>query len=123
MQVWKKNFLTAYALFLLVICGGLLLLDGYISKNELEQWVEHVENSERSLFYLASGLKEEELSRMSMNLNAAAENHLQSGAFIRVRVNTYRAADYLPEELDGVQAVEIREYRGRNFSLSGRRRK
>ena len=30
MQVWKKNFLTAYVLFLLVICGGLLLLDGYI---------------------------------------------------------------------------------------------
>ncbi len=117
MQVWKKNFLTAYALFLLVICGGLLLLDGYISKNELEQWVEHVENSERSLFYLASGLKEEELSRMSMNLNAAAENYLQSGAFTRVRVNTYRAADYLPEELNGVQAVEIREYRGEEFLI------
>ena len=36
MQLWKKNFLAVYLLLLLVIYGGLLLLDAYISKNEME---------------------------------------------------------------------------------------
>lgn len=48
MQVWKKNFLTIYALFLLVIYGGLFLLDEYISRNEFEQWVEYAKNGEKA---------------------------------------------------------------------------
>lgn len=116
MQVWKKNFLTAYALFLLVICGGLLLLDGYISRNELMQWTEHAENNERSLFYLAAGLKDKELSRISMNLNAAAEDYLESGILVRVEVNSYTAADHLPQELlKGARAVAVREHGGQRF--------
>ena len=60
MQIWKKNFLITYGMFLIVIYGGLLLLDNYISRNEFIQWVEHAYNDEKSLFYLAEGLKEEE---------------------------------------------------------------
>ena len=40
MQIWKKNFLITYGMFLIVIYGGLLLLDNYISRNEFIQWVE-----------------------------------------------------------------------------------
>ena len=53
MQIWKKNFLITYGMFLIVIYGGLLLLDNYISRNEFIQWVEHAYNDEKSLFYLA----------------------------------------------------------------------
>ena len=43
MQVWKKNFLITYGMFLIVIYGGFLLLDNYISRNEFIQWVERSE--------------------------------------------------------------------------------
>ena len=39
MQLWKKNFLASYLLFLTVFHGGLLLLNGYISKNEAPLWL------------------------------------------------------------------------------------
>ncbi len=73
MQLWKKNFLVIYGIFLVVVNAGLFLLDNYISKNEASQWIDQAKNSERSIYYLAAGLKEEEISRMSMNLNEAAE--------------------------------------------------
>ncbi len=117
MQVWKKNFLITYGMFLLVIYGGLLLLDSYISRNELAQWVEHAQNDEKSLFYLAAGLKEEELSRMSMNLNAAAKDYRESGTLVRVWINSYAAVDDLPEELAGERAVEIKQYNGESYLI------
>ena len=40
MQLWKKNFLVIYGIFLAVVCAGLLLLDAYISLNEMKQWVD-----------------------------------------------------------------------------------
>ncbi len=112
MQVWKKNFLITYGMFLLVIYGGLMLLDNNISKNELTQWVEHARNEEKSLFYLVAGLKEEEFSRMSMNLNAAAKDYQESSTLIQVRINTYAAADDFPEELEGRRSVEIKTSKG-----------
>lgn len=117
MQVWKKNFLITYGMFLLVIYGGLLILDHYISRNELTQWVEYAQNDEKSLFYLAAGLKEGELSRMSMNLNAAVDNYRKSGTLVQVRVNTYAAVDDFPEELAGERAVEIKKYKGEHYLI------
>ena len=115
MQIWKKNFLITYGMFLIVIYGGLLLLDNYISRNEFIQWVEHAYNDEKSLFYLAEGLKEEELSRMSMNINAAAQNYRESGILTRVQMNTYTVADHFPEELSGSRTIEIKKYKGERF--------
>lgn len=97
MQLWKKNFLVIYGIFLAVVCGGLLLLDSYISQNEIRQWIGQARNSERSIYYLAAGLKNEEVSRMTMNLNDAARRYEEAGILIRVRVNEYIAADYFPE--------------------------
>lgn len=97
MQLWKKNFLVSYFLFMVVICSGLLLLDGYISRDETEQWIEHARNNESSLFYLAAGLKDEEFSRMSMNLESIAGKYAQAGIQIRVRINGYCVTDYTPE--------------------------
>lgn len=117
MQIWKKNFLTIYALFLFVIYGGLLLLDGYISQNELRQWIEHGQNSEKSMFYLAAGLKDGEVSRMSMNLEGAAKGYEELGAQVRVRVNAYIVTDYFPEGLESEKAVEIRETKSGRFLI------
>ena len=75
MQLWKKNFLASYLLFLTVFHGGLLLLNGYISKNEMEQWVGHARNSEKNICYLVDGLREEEISRISMKLSYVASQY------------------------------------------------
>lgn len=98
MQLWKKNFLVVYGIFLAVVYAGLFLLDGYISQNETRQWIDHARNNERSIYYLAAGLKEEEFSRMSMNLNDAARRYEESGIHIRVRINEHVMADFFPEE-------------------------
>lgn len=120
MQLWKKNFLVIYGIFLAVVCGGLLLLDGYISQNEIRQWIGQARNSERSIYYLAAGLKNEEVSRMSMNLNDAARRYEEAGILTRVRVNEYIAADYFPEG-EGKDAgpvgslIEVRRIRGERY--------
>lgn len=97
MQLWKKNFLVIYGIFLAVVCAGLLLLDAYISLNEMKQWVDQARNNERSIYYLAAGLKDEEISRMNMNLNDAGRRYEEAGILIRVCVNGYTAADYIQE--------------------------
>lgn len=117
MQIWKKNFLTIYGLFLIVIYGGLLLLDNYISQNELKQWVEHGENGEKSLFYLAAGFKDEEISRMSMNLKSAAKGYQKLGIQVRIRVNEYIVTDYFPEGLESDRSVEIRKTKDGRFLI------
>lgn len=117
MQIWKKNFLTIYGLFLLVIYGGLLLLDGYISQNELKQWVEHAKSSEKGLFYLAAGLKDGEISRMSMNLEGAAKGYRELGIQVRVRVNSYIVTDYFPEGLESERAIEIKKKKDGRFLI------
>ncbi len=120
MQLWKKNFLVIYGIFLAVVCGGLLLLDSYISQNEIRQWIGQARNSERSIYYLAAGLKNEEVSRMSMNLNDAARRYEEAGILTRVRVNEYIAADYFPEG-EGKDAgsvgslIEVRRIRGERY--------
>ena len=97
MQLWKKNFLVIYGIFLAVVCAGLLLLDAYISLNEMKQWVDQARNNERSIYYLAAGLKDEEISWMNMNLNDAGRRYEEAGILIRVCVNGYTAADYIQE--------------------------
>lgn len=120
MQLWKKNFLVIYGIFLAVVCGGLLLLDSYISQNEIRQWIGQARNSERSIYYLAAGLKNEEVSRMSMNLNDAARRYEEAGILTRVRVNEYIAADYFTEG-EGKDAgsvgslIEVRRIRGERY--------
>ena len=52
MQLWKKNFLVIYGVFLVVVCAGLLLLDAYISLNEMKQWVDQAREK-----YLLSGCR------------------------------------------------------------------
>ena len=117
MQIWKKNFLSIYALFLVVIYGGLLFLDGYISQNEMKQWMRHAENNEESIFYLAAGLKGEELSRMTMNLQSAARKYLEHGIQVRVQVDEYIPADYLQEEFAEGKAVEIKKWKGERYII------
>ena len=119
MQIWKKNFLLIYVLFLFVIYGGLLILDCYISQNEWKQWMDHARSSDKSLFYLAAGLKDEEISRISMNMKEAAEKYQESGIQVRIRINSYVAADYFPKELESGQAVKIRKKDGESFLVIG----
>lgn len=117
MQIWKKNFLSIYALFLVVIYGGLLFLDGYISQNEMKQWMRHAGNNEESIFYLAAGLKGEELSRMTMNLQSVARKYLEHGIQVRVQVDEYIPADYLQEEFAEGKAVEIKKWKGERYII------
>lgn len=117
MQIWKKNFLTIYGFFLVIIYGGLFCLEHYITQNETRQWAGHAGSSEKSLFYLAAGLREEELSRMSMKIKDAAKKYQERDIWVRVRVNDYIAADYLPEGLEGERSVEVKPWKDSRYLL------
>lgn len=117
MQLWKKNFLAIYPLFQIVICTGLLFLNGYISQNETRQWVNHARSVEQSICYLAAGLKDETVSRISMNLSAAAEKYSKNGILIWVEINSYIVADSLPESLVDGKPAEIQKIQGQNHLI------
>lgn len=109
--------MVVYGIFLVAVYTGLFLLDSYISRNETRQWVDQARNSERSIYFLAVGLKEEEISRMSMNLDNVAERYEESGIYIRVYVNEYIAADHFPgeeiaETVSEEPLIEIRRIEG-----------
>lgn len=115
MQLWKKNFLASYLLFLTVFHGGLLLLDGYISKNEMEQWVGHARNSEKNICYLVDGLREEEISRISMKLSYVASQYAKEGIFIRIKIDGYAVADHFPEEIRAEDPVGVYKRKGEKY--------
>ena len=47
MQLWKKNFLVTFMMFLFIIYGSLLLLHGLLYRNELEQWMARAVSGEK----------------------------------------------------------------------------
>lgn len=100
MQLWKKNFLVMYSLFLIVIYSGLLFLDHYISQNELSQWVDHAVDNEKGVLYLTSGIADAQESRTASNLNYAAKNCHDMGILLKITVNGQVMADYLPDSLE-----------------------
>lgn len=117
MQLWKKNFLTIYLLFLAVIFGGLLILDSYISRNEMEQRMEQARNSERNIYYLAEGMKDEDFSRTYMTLHNAAAKYLYRGMLVGIRINAQAMADEFPEELGDGKDVEVRDWQGTDYLI------
>lgn len=115
MQLWKKNFLAVYLLFLAVIFGGLLILDSYISQNEMTQRMEQARNSERSIYYLAEGMRDEDFSRAYMTMHNTAMKYLNWGILIGVQINTQTLAGQFPEELGDGKAVEVVTWRGTDY--------
>ncbi len=117
MPIWKKTFLSVYALFLVVVYSSLLFLEGYISQNETQQWVRHARNNEKSIFYLAAGLKDEEISRMSMNLQNMGETYLEMGILIRVRVDDYIAVDNLQGAIKKGKNIQIKTWKKERYLI------
>lgn len=109
MQLWKKNFLVIYGIFLVMICGGLLILDGYISRNETDLWIENARNDEKSIYYLAAGLKGEDMGRMAMYLADAADRYEEAGIYIQVSINGNIVIDYFPRDLKAERLVQIKK--------------
>lgn len=115
MQLWKKNFLVTYLLFLIVIYGGLMLLDVYISKNELVQWSERAVGNEKSIFYLTAGLKDEEFSRQAMNLEKTAKQYQEIGIYLKVTMNGQIMADSLPFDIAWEGKTKIIKQQGEKY--------
>lgn len=56
MQLWKKNFLATFFMFLLIIQGGLFMLHGFLYQNELKQWRIEAVAGERMLLSIINEL-------------------------------------------------------------------
>lgn len=117
MQLWKKNFLVTYFLFLMIIYGGLMLLDFYISKNELAQWSERAAGNEKSIFYLASVLKDENLSRKAINLETTARQYQELGIYLKITINHQVMTDSLPLESMEEGKTGILKQNGKKYLL------
>ena len=56
MQLWKKNYLVAYVLFLVILNLSLLLLSTMGFKNDLETRMDDVIKRQQQLAYTVEGL-------------------------------------------------------------------
>lgn len=115
MQLWKKNFLAIYVLLLAIIFGGLLFLEGYMWRNELEQWTRRALYGEKAAAYLVEGFYSEDKSEMSMNIDYAARKYRNSGIYMDITVDGISMAKYVPESIKLEDSVQIIEYEGAKF--------
>lgn len=75
------------------------------------------EERRKSLYYLAAGLREEELSRIHMNLDDAAKKYYDRGTLVKIRLNNNIVANYVPDELESLKSVEIRGYKDKRYLI------
>ena len=92
MQLWKKNYLAAYILFLVILNLSLLLLSTMGFKNDLETRMDEVIKRQQQLAYTVEGLNgtedgEDKLrylgqgyyrSRIFINVSHGGKNHCES---------------------------------------------
>lgn len=84
MQLWKKNFLVTFLLFLLILYGSLGFLDLYISSYEWEQWTKQALNEEDGVLHMMAGIKYEPLPRVQVNAEYIAGQYADAGIYLQI---------------------------------------
>lgn len=117
MQLWKKNFLATFFMFLIVVYISLLILASYLFNSELQQWMQRALASERGILYLMVGISEGDDSRMAMNADYSIRGYRNSGIMLRVEKNGVMLANYISTEITADKTVQIVKHRGAKYIL------
>ena len=117
MQLWKKNFLITFMMFLLIIYGSLLLLHGLLYRNELEQWISRAISEEKGIALFLREIQTDEGETSRINLSSVFRSYMLSGVKLRVEQDGRIKADLLPADLPNDKPVQIIEHQNISYVL------
>ncbi len=117
MQLWKKNFLITFMMFLLIIYGSLLLLHGLLYRNELEQWISRAVSEEKGIALFLREIQTDEGEASRINLSSVFRSYMLSGVKLRVEQDGRIKADLLPADLPNDKPVQIIEHQNISYVL------
>lgn len=112
MQLWKKNFLITFMMFLFIIYGSLLILHGLLYRNELEQWMGRAVSQEKGIAFFLLEIQTEGEESSNLNLYSAFRGYLHSGVKLRVEQDGRTKVDLLtidPPNEENVQIIELQK--------------
>lgn len=110
MQLWKKNFLVTFFLFLIVIYASLLVLYTVLFRSELSQWISRAVDSEQGFIKLISNLQNEDSLQAGDSIGDAVREYISSETRVSVEINGEMIADYSPFSGKGGERVSIVQY-------------
>lgn len=117
MQLWKKNFLVTFMMFLFIIYGSLLILHGLLYRNELEQWMSRAVSLEKGVASFLLGIQTGEESAPEVNLPLAFRGYMSQGVKIRVVQDGRSKVDFLPIDPPNEEYVQIVKVHGTPYVL------
>lgn len=115
MQLWKKNFLITYLMFLLVIYGSLFFLESYIFGNEAAQWTRRAVTGEKALLYMVSGLENESGHQALSSIDRIARRYEEEGILLTISLNGNTMVSYVPEGIEAADGAQMTVYKGEQY--------
>lgn len=117
MQLWKKNFLVTFLLFLIVIQGSLLALHVLLYRGELKDWIGRAVSGEEGIAYMLSSYQETDRGQMESRIEYAVREYLASGIRIRVSIAGETVSDHIPPELTGSGGIQMVTWQRKPYIL------
>ena len=114
MQLWKKNYLAAYILFLVILILSLLLLSTMGFKNDLETRMDEVIKRQQQLAYTVEGLNGTEDGEDK--LRYLGQGYYRSRIFINVSHGGKTIVNHLPTGVGISGNADIVKYKGERYA-------
>ncbi|SHE86860.1 sensor histidine kinase [Lactonifactor longoviformis] len=115
MQLWKKNYLITFLLFLLVLNTGLFCLSQVLFQNDLERWMEMALMGEQRFAYAVSEF--EDTSDINEQIKYICRGYYTGNARMTVLANGESIVNYVPADLKFSYSADIVTYSGRKYVL------
>lgn len=117
MQLWKKNFLVTFLMFLLVINGSLFILHAFLFRSELNLWMNQTVSREQGVFYLITRDPDKADGQLKKDISITVREHISTGVKIRVELDGKKVINYIPSVVKGDDSVQIVRYRNIPYVL------
>lgn len=115
MQLWKKNFLVSFFMFLMIVNLSLLLLLNTGFKKDLENRMNNSLRNVQQLEYTLKWLADTE--SMSEQLRYIGHSYYKSDIFIDLSTNEKTFVSYLPEGVEFSGNMDIVTYRNEKYAV------
>ena len=115
MQLWKKNYLITFLLFLLVLNTGLFCLSQVLFKNDLERWIEMALMGEQRFAYAISEF--EDTADINEQIKYICRGYYTGNARMSVSADGKSIVNYIPDDLKFAYSADIVTYSGRKYVL------
>lgn len=114
MQLWKKNYLAAYVLFLVILNLSLLLLSAMGFKNDLETRIDDVIKRQQQFIYTMEGLIGTEDGEDK--LRYLGQGYYRSGIYVHASCGERTIVNHFPEGVEISGKADIITYGGERYA-------